>query len=395
MTFKKRINTLISKLETLIPEKLPSDGFFRTNFYPFSNERGISTPIGVLSNTQPAQVPQNTIRVAILVGQSSFCSLLAKLSEHCELAVFTDVNPYFRQHTQKVQQLLQTTNSRNEFESQYAEYIKGFPLHFTPSQVQPDLAMRKATLQSDHFLYSDQNFEAAHLAAQKLHFAYSNVNLFNADSRKSFFSCFTRRKCEITFINLTNLYEWDANISLAKLKNKEQWHPKKQLKFITNLMTKYHPMIMFSTRENAVESCPLVMQVRFTFADYFRINEQAAHAYLMARFPTLPMLDFASPTPELSAQFEVSPTPEITPDSEISSVSEVPAAAPPVSSLNHMLQQYFQAENNPCHEELIITDNKTFTPYQKQVIHAENPVKVEPKLLDSPSKRTVLRNNLT
>ncbi len=387
MTFKKRINTLISKLETLIPEKLPSDGFFRTNFYPFSNERGISTPIGVLSNTQPAQVPQNTIRVAILVGQSSFCSLLAKLSEHCELAVFTDINPYFKQHTQKLQHLLQTTHNRNEFESQYKEYINGFSLSFKPSQVQPDLAMRKATLHSDHFLYSDQNFEAARLAARKLHFAFSEVNLFNASSRNGFFSCFTRRKCEITFINLTNLYEWDANISLAKVETKEQWRPKKQLKFIANKMTKYRPMIMFSTRENAIESCPLVMQMCFSFKDYFAISEQAAHAYLIARFPTLPvpMLVSASPTPELSAELEAE---------EITSASEV-RSAPQVISVNHMLNKYFQDEDKPYDEELVITYNKAFTPYQTQIIQAKDPAKIEHALQDSPSKHAVLIKNLT
>ncbi|MCS5712085.1 hypothetical protein [Candidatus Berkiella aquae] len=285
MTLKKRIKKFKNALEKIEHTELPSDKTLLNNFYPFSNERGINSLITLLKTKQPDTFEKNTIRVAVLIGQSSFCSILATLSSHCDLVVFNDINPYLQQHTKKLLWLLRNSSTREEFEIQYAEYKQKYVPHFTPCQVRPDLQMRKETLKENHFLFSDETFAAAREASFKLQFAFSYANLFHADNRKEFFQCFTRRKCAITFVNLTNLYEWDAKKSLALIEKKEEWQPKGELNFITHYMQKYTPIIMFSTRENAIESCPLVIKACFSFQHYFSFNQQAAQQFIDLKFP--------------------------------------------------------------------------------------------------------------
>ena len=256
-----------------------------------------------LKETEPEIFPKNTIRVAVLIGQSSFCSLLPKLSKHCDLIVFNDINPYLIQHTKKLLALLQISTSRQDFERRYEASKGNLFDDFEPSQATPDLAMRKLTLGEDHFLYSDSNFKASQKAALKLRFAFSHVNLFHRD-RKKFFELFHRRKCQITVFNATNLFEWSAKISLAHVKSEKQWKPNTVIKTIFAQMKKYHPMIMFSTRENAVESCALKTQFCLSSEEYFKINKLAAAKFLEEKFPK-PTSTPKSILPEQSSTLQV------------------------------------------------------------------------------------------
>lgn len=284
VSMKKRIDYFVQKLEALPYSKTPSDDFLRLNFYPFSNERGLDNILKTCREMCVDDFPANTIRVAVLIGQSSFCTLLSTLSRHCDLIVFNDINPYLIQHTRKLLALVQTSQNRIDFERQYKLIEKELLKDFYPSQTTPNLNMRKQTLGEDHFLFSDENFNACKKAATTLRFAFSHVNLFNRKDQKRFFELFHRRKCEITFFNATNLYEWAAKKPLAQLKSAKEWAPNNIVKSIFTHMKKYSPIVMFSTRENAIEACPLRSQLCFSSQDYFDINKRAADQFLQEKF---------------------------------------------------------------------------------------------------------------
>ncbi|OJV86932.1 MAG: hypothetical protein BGO43_00950 [Gammaproteobacteria bacterium 39-13] len=333
---RKRIAQFKSKLEALPHSELPSDRFLKNNFYPFSNERGISSLIESIKATKPQTFEKNTIRVAVVISQSSIWSILKALQDHCDMIVFADINPYLITHTMRFHELLKYASNRQAFERGYQQIENDLLQDFDPSQATPNLAMRKETIGKDHFLYSDENFKEAQDAALKIPFAFTHVNLFHSKDRMKFFECFYRRKCAITFFNATNLYEWDAPVALAKLKSAEQWKPSLKLDSLFSHMSKYKPIIMFSTRENSEEECPLKAQLCSSFEEFWEINERAAQNFINERFPEVVLPD----TPDLH-------TPMHAYGRYQSSISDIPRTPTGIVEYSYELHEEHQSSSAP------------------------------------------------
>ncbi len=189
---RRRIKKLITCLESLPHSEISH--LNNLGFYPFSNEREFSTPFKILLKRKPDVFPHGTIRIAILIGESSFCSLLVALSGHCDLIVFTDINPRMIAHTRKLLSLLQTSEDRKDFEKRYNAVKTDLLPYFKSSEATPDLALRKITLGKYHFLYNDANFNDAKQASLKIKFAFCHVNLFHENDSMTFFKIFKERK---------------------------------------------------------------------------------------------------------------------------------------------------------------------------------------------------------
>lgn len=284
---RERIKNIIQALYKLpYPENIDKKSM-ENEFYPFSNERGLEDPIQTLRNTKITLYPRETIRVAILTGQSSFCSLLPELAPHCDLIVLNDINPYLRQHLRLLLNLLLKSHDCKNFENRYEKILKEEDLPYVfPSQVTPDLAMRKKTLGKFHFLDSEKRFLMCQSAARSLDFVFSHSDLFQQEHRKGFFDLFSEFDAKITFLNLTNLYEWDAKKPLTRVKSFDEWEPLHNIQkiFLSMGSPSPSPIMMGSLRENSVESCALKAKLFFNFESYLNTNEDHIRKFIEQKF---------------------------------------------------------------------------------------------------------------
>ncbi len=279
---KKRIESLTKELEAISFTPITDT----TNFYPFSNERGLEDPIESLAKITPQSFSKGTLRIAILIGQSSFCSILPELSRHCDLIIFNDLNPFLIQHVRLLLSQLQIAISPENFEERYFALRGNLFNDFKEDEVTPDLNMRKKTLGIFHFLHNPRRFAICQKAAQTMNFAFCHANLFSPADQKIFFDTLGKRKCRVTFFNATNLYEWDAKTPLAHIKNHEEWQPEHRLEKIFSSM---NPCItMGSLRLNSGESCALKAMLFFSVASYFSANEINTQKYLKKQIAAAP-----------------------------------------------------------------------------------------------------------
>lgn len=271
------IKSLIEAFEAL--GAMPPKDKKHTNkdFYPFSNENSLQKVLSKLKNLNPFR--SKKIRVAIMVGQSSICSILPEIQAHCDVVLFADINPETMKHIKFLIDGLQAQSSRSKFKRYYQAQKKALAyLNFMPSEVTPDLGRRAETLGDDFFLASRKRYEACRDAAVKLQFGFSDINLFKSEEFANLTQLLETRNAEVSIFNATNLYEWDAKIPLARLKVTDKWEPQGK---VTDVLHKISPKwILHSVRKSRETPCDLRAKLSDNLGSYQRKNEKSVRAKL-------------------------------------------------------------------------------------------------------------------
>lgn len=272
-----RINSLIEAFEALGATPPQDKKHTNQDFYPFSNENSLQKVLSKLKNLNPFRSKE--IRVAIMVGQSSICSILPEIQSHCDVVLFADINPETMKHIKFLVNGLQTQSSRTKYKRYYQTQKKALAcLNFVSSEVTPDLDRRADTLGDNFFLASRKRYEACRDAAAKLHFGFSYINLFKSEEFANLSQLLATRNVEVSIFNATNLYEWDAKISLARLRVTDKWEPQGK---VTEVLTSLNPkLILHSVRKSRETPCDLRAKLSDNLESYQSKNEKSVRAKL-------------------------------------------------------------------------------------------------------------------
>lgn len=268
----KQIQKLIKAFQAF-DEEVAVTQFIKSNFYPFSNESGLGKMLGKLRAIVPFS-KSKPLRVALLTGESSICSMLPELSKHCDVVLFVDINTYTMSHIRFLIGGLLARSSRKGFRQYYEpqhEVLKN--LDFEASEVTPDIDMRQEELGDDFFLASKKRYKACREAVKQLEFGFAKFDLFNASTFSRFTAILTKHDAQITVFNATNLFEWDAETPLAKLDSTTKWRPNGKVGQLIKKLTP-EPLILHSVRKDMTASCDLRAKLSLTAEHYERRNQK-------------------------------------------------------------------------------------------------------------------------
>lgn len=272
-----RVNSLIKAFEALGANPPQDEKFTTQEFYPFSNENSLKKVLSKLKKLNPFR--SEKIRVAIMVGQSSICSILPEIESHCDAVLFADINPETMKHIKFLINGLQTQSSRTKFKRYYQTQKKALAhMGFVSSEVTPDLKRRAETLGDNFFLASRKRYEACRDAAAKIQFGFSRINLFKSEEFANLSQLLATHNVEVSIFNATNLYEWDAKTPLARLLVTDKWEPQGKVR---DVITAINPkLILHSVRKSSETPCDLKAKLSDNFASYQSKNEKSVKAQL-------------------------------------------------------------------------------------------------------------------
>ncbi len=186
--------------------------------YFFSNEARVSDTINLLRAAEIKQT--NKTRVAILVGESNFLSLLPELALHADLVVFADSDPFLIAHVAHMKKCFDDASSPDEFLKYYQinHPIDGQMFIASPEDWFIEKAERFCGILVEHkeldgcnefyFLASEERYQACKQAFNNLLFTQIKVNLFDQESLLACSALFKQFDAEVTLCNLTNVLEY-------------------------------------------------------------------------------------------------------------------------------------------------------------------------------------------
>lgn len=286
----KRLLSLMLALDGL-PSRSPPTSLPgidpQSEFYPFSNERGVQSVIEALRTRPISYCHPSTIRVGVLIGESNMFSMLPELRKQCDVIVIADINSYLLAEMRTVLQLLNDAKDPQDFERLYQSRSRQLSDE-APSQTIQNLQMRRLELGGYHFLYSHNRFFTCQRAAHELTFAFVQTIFFDLTNRDAFFKVFSEHQASISFFNFTNLHEWDSPVSLSRTSQYSDWQPQGNIAQLVHCLSQHQPIVTGSFRENIQEACALRLSLFNRPLDYLRVSEVNTRAYLSQKFPNYP-----------------------------------------------------------------------------------------------------------
>lgn len=187
-----------------------------------------------LRNTAPQNCPSKT-RVALLVGESNFLSILPELQKHADTVILFDIEPKILEHNQFMYQLMTENKSLQDFKCQYSEQknplienkypltvarlLKDSGINRTKTTFNQEYAKRllmkgQSMISTDHFTASHQRYLACRRALHKMQVQFIKLDLLNTKSIDCFKRILEQHSVTITVINLSNIFDYDGNYAL-------------------------------------------------------------------------------------------------------------------------------------------------------------------------------------
>ncbi|OGT37461.1 MAG: hypothetical protein A3F11_02240 [Gammaproteobacteria bacterium RIFCSPHIGHO2_12_FULL_37_14] len=199
--------------------------------YPFSNEYNFGFTINKLSHYEPIKTEK--LRIAILVGESHFLSLLPELQKHTDVIILNDINPKMHSHFNHLLKCLNEANTIQEFENKYRDNhpikIENQKWYMNDSfmlKVVTIDSLSKRLMNDDVFFdggkdkiftSSLERFQECKEAAKKIMFVHAKTDLLNENKCDELFSIIKKHDAVITLINMTNLHYYDDKNTLISL----------------------------------------------------------------------------------------------------------------------------------------------------------------------------------
>ncbi len=236
------MDSLVSELNVSCKAYGDSEGL--CNGYFFANDKNFSAILDGLN--KDGSMPQSeTIRAAVLIGESHFLSMLPELSRHCNLVILNDTSSAVNKFVGFLLEIFEASDTREAFEQKFKGEanplwkVKGnSPLRgrdFSSQMLAKDSAGNK------FFLASEDRFQACKTAAKNLRFCITGIDICKP---QTLLTCFQKHNAKLTVLNLTNVLDYCDNVpSLVALNG-----------FLTSDIVSSELMIMASSKRNALNS---------------------------------------------------------------------------------------------------------------------------------------------
>ncbi|EHL32217.1 LIC_10091 family protein [Legionella drancourtii] len=259
--------------------------------YIISNERKVDKIIEHLRNKKLP--PNNTKKQsALIIGEGSVTSMLPELSTLCDRIILADMNQPVIEHNQLMIELLLRSKNRAQFKSLYKKNAGEYTYYMLEEYERSGdwgqlgfkkLLTRAQDLGNEFFLSSEERFLHCKNAAEQLKIEPLNINAFDLEQVKQLKQKLIRNNSSISVINVTNLYEWDANINALNCKKGAEWQPNNNVANMLNLLldSASEHIILYSAYEKKDDQL-LVAKIHTTINDYLYEADQAVQAQILA-----------------------------------------------------------------------------------------------------------------
>jgi hypothetical protein len=153
------------------------------------------------------------------------------------------------------------------------------------------LLSRAEDIGTAFFLSSEERFLQCKKAAKQLKIEPLNINVFDLEPVKLLKQTLIHNNSSISVINVTNLYEWDANKNALVCQKRGEWQPNNNVSNMLNLLldSASEYIILYSAYEKN-DDLLLVAKIHTTINDYLYEADQAVQAQISAHEKSLQKL---------------------------------------------------------------------------------------------------------
>lgn len=330
--------------------KVPERDLHRHTTFSCSNEVDANEAIKFLYSTRCQKLPDDRVRVAVLVGESNCPSMLPEVLKHADVVIFCDINEVLIQNNEFNVALLRRCNNGLEYMESYfdpetnpllvnkvqsgivgvydrtqdnktsqldskpldAETLKTILISYWANTF-------KTTSEEEdphdcNFLEKQERFEYCCEAAKRLTFCSLKINLFDQEQVAGFKAVLEKCNATITVFNATSLYYYDAptNFSPMKTADRTPWKTTGNLIRSLRQLTNDETIILFS-QYLKVNVQKLYAQYTCGWTDFMShmiqnvkaMNEQLVSAHVLAASRAQLLKAMEQPTePEVSTKDE-------------------------------------------------------------------------------------------
>jgi hypothetical protein len=260
----------------------------------FANDTNMSMVIGRLATAQTTKC--EGIRVAVLIGESYFTSMLPGLQRHADIIVFVDIDPAVEKNNKHLQESMINCKIRHDFLPLYLSETNNpilkekfskanmiainlmtntsskDPGHFTASDLHSFLSSAERQLSHQFFLNNEARFNECREAAKAMPCVSLNLDLFDQSAVSRVAEIFKSFNAVVTVFNASNLYYHDADVPLHA--TKALWKSQQRFEKSMKILIKDNPdvYIIYSRyREaNQLPECAIARDCQSMVEDYQR-----------------------------------------------------------------------------------------------------------------------------
>lgn len=192
----------------------------------------------ILREISDSDVESEKTRVGIVVGNGAVLSSLPEIP--ADVIIMSDYNPFIHQWTEFTQRVLSESDSIDEFKKKV--YDQQNPLY--SESYREGLEREMADLGERHFLSSEDRFQKCKETLARKKLIMGALDLRNDDALRSLAEALTKDNSEITFANLTNVWEHAGNSMEQAIPNLP-FHPEARILFSSRAYTeRFFPKMM-------------------------------------------------------------------------------------------------------------------------------------------------------
>lgn len=260
----------------------------------FANDTNMSMVIERLASDPIAKL--DGIRVAVLIGESYFTSMLPELKRHADIIVFVDIDPAVEKHNKHLRESLLGSTNRDDFLRLYLSEINNpilsekvskanmislnlmtntsskEPGHFAASDLQDFLTNAERQLSRHFFLNSEARFNACRDAAKAMPCAFVNLDLFDQSAVNRVADIFKSFNAIVRIFNASNLYYHDADLPLHATKTVWKCHQRFEKSMQALIGANRDVYIIYSRYKeaNKLPECAIAQDCQAMVEDYQR-----------------------------------------------------------------------------------------------------------------------------
>lgn len=199
------------------------------------NDEGYGHILGELND---GAVESEKTRVGIVVGNGAILSSLPEIP--ADVVIMSDYNPFIHQWTQYTEKALTESGSIEEYMKKV--YDQQNPLY--SESYKEGLEREMADLGERHFLSSEDRFQKCKEALERKKLVMGALDLRSVEALRSLAEALTQDNSEITFANLTNVWEHAGNSMEQAIRNLP-FHPEARILFSSRAYTeRFFPKMM-------------------------------------------------------------------------------------------------------------------------------------------------------
>lgn len=269
--------------------------------YLFSNDQRMGEIVPVMRQFKMPRLPDSSLRVAVLVGESNFISLLPELERHVDLVVLVDIDPLVLGNCEFMLDALLKLEL-NEGDNPLEAYLQSYLLPSNPV-LEAKVPANAITVISDegrstsgkestfigadvlrlllgtksnsasfgdpYFLHNETRFRACQQAAKNLKVATLNLDLFDTALNKKLVEILCANEAHVTVFNATNLFFHDAEKEIRTTEGLWEDAGRLASNMVSLMVTVSEPLIIYAVYDGAstLPSCRVTDNVGFMLQD--------------------------------------------------------------------------------------------------------------------------------